>query len=45
MRKSLLATILLATVVGCGDDGTGPEQTVEANLIIDFDAWDESEGA
>jgi hypothetical protein len=45
MRKSLLVTILFATVVGCGDDGTGPEQTVAANLIIDFDAWDESEGA
>ena len=42
MRKSLLLTILLVAALGCGDDGgLGPEPSVRANLIIDFEAWDQ----
>lgn len=41
MRKSLLLTILLATLIGCGDDAVAPEPSVRANLIIDFEGWDQ----
>jgi hypothetical protein len=45
MRKSLLFPIIFLVFAGCGDDPWTPDRTVEANLIIDFDAWDETEGA
>ncbi|MEJ2547955.1 MAG: hypothetical protein P8125_09075 [Gemmatimonadota bacterium] len=41
MRKSLLVSILLLTVAGCGDDDpVALEPSVRANLVIDFEPWE-----